>query len=80
MSVRRPAKAYVFNNGKLFPASVYSRPALAPWYQGLNGFGQARETANQQFEYTLRQMAASPFSVNNKAYMQRIRDEYGYPR
>lgn len=78
MSVRRPAKAYVFNNGKLSPASVYSRPALAPWYQGVNGFGQARATANQQFEYTLRQMAASPFSVNSKAYMQRIRDEYGY--
>jgi len=78
LSVRRPAKAYVFNNGKLNPASVYSRPALAPWYQGVNGFGQARATANQQFEYTLKQMAASPFSVNSKAYMQRIRDEYGY--
>jgi len=74
----RPRKPYIYNSAQLQPAQFYSRPALPPYYQGLNGFGQARSTANKQFEYTLKQMAVSPFSVNSKSYMDRIREQYGY--
>lgn len=64
---------------KLNSSAMYSRPSLAPIMVGVGGrTGQARYNTNRQFEYTLRQMAVSPFSVNSKAYMQRIRDEYGY--
>jgi hypothetical protein len=64
---------------KLDSTRMYSRPSLAPMMVGVDGrVGQSRYNTNRQFEYTLRQMAVSPFSVNSKAYMQRIRDEYGY--
>lgn len=61
----------------IYPAQMYSRPALPPWYQGMLGFGQARRYANEQFEYTLQQLAVSPFSVNSPAFIERIRKEAG---
>jgi len=63
----------------LDPSRVYNRPALPPVVVSAGGaVGANRYNLNKQFEYTLRQMAVSPFSVNSQAYMQRIRDEYGY--
>lgn len=59
------------------PANMYSRPSLPPWYQGMLGFGQARRYANEQFEYTMQQLAVSPFSVNSPAFIERIRKEAG---
>ena len=78
MAVLRPVKQYVYNNAQIFPASIYSRPALPPFFVGMNGLGQAARYNTQQFQYTLQQMAASPFAVNNQAYIERIRKEYGY--
>lgn len=77
MALLKPLSPYVQNVRTIYPANFYSRPALPPWYQGMQGFGQARSYANQQFEYTMRQMAVSPFSVNSPAYMERIRQETG---
>jgi len=77
VAILKPVKPFVQYNNQLDPARLYSRPALPPWYQGMNGFGQARAYANKQFEYTMQQMAVSPFSVNSRAYMERIRNETG---
>ena len=64
---------------KLYPASIYSRPALAPLVVGIGGqVGQAQQNLTGMYKYTLQQMAVSPFSVNSEEYMKRIREEYGY--
>jgi hypothetical protein len=74
----RPRIGYMPRVG-LDPSRTYNRPAIAPMFVGVGGnIGGGLSNTNRQFEYTLRQMAVSPFSVNSKAYMQRIRDEYGY--
>ena len=64
---------------RLNPGSIYARPALAPFYSGMRGFGQARQYSNQQFTRTLQQWAVSPFAVNNQDYMERIRERYALP-
>lgn len=64
---------------KIYPASIYSRPALSPMVVGADGKpGSAQENLNNMYKYTLQQMAVSPFSVNSQEYMKRIREEYGY--
>ena len=64
---------------RIYPASIYSRPALSPMVVGADGKpGSAQENLNNMYKYTLQQMAVSPFSVNSQEYMKRIREEYGY--
>ena len=71
-----PARVAV---NKMYPASIYARPALAPLMVGVGGqTGKAQEQLAEMYKYTLQQMAVSPFSVNSEEYMKRIRDEYGY--
>jgi hypothetical protein len=78
MALLYPLRPRVFNNKRLLPANVYGMPALSPFYQGLRGFAQARQTSTKSFENTLRQFATTPFAVNSEAYMDRIRTQYGY--
>lgn len=78
MALLFPRKPAIFNQGQLRVANIYSRPALAPFYRGLRGFGQARRTSTNLFADTLRSFATGPFSVNSAAYMQMIRERYGY--
>lgn len=64
---------------KLYPASYYARPAIAPLVVGPYGtVGQAQQQNAEMYKYTLQQMAMSPFAVNSQEYMKRIREEYGY--
>lgn len=64
---------------RVYPASIYSRPAIAPMVVGVGGgVGKAQQQLSNMYQYTLQQMAVSPFSVNSDEYMKRIRDEYGY--
>ena len=64
---------------KVYPATVYARPAVAPLVVGVGGtVGKAQANLNEMYKYTLQQMAVSPFSVNSEEYMKRIRNEYGY--
>lgn len=64
---------------KIYPGSIYARPALAPLMVGVGGrVGAAQENLNEMYKYTLEQLAISPFSVNSEAYIDRIRKEYGY--
>lgn len=76
MAIASPYRPFVYNRGRLYPASMYSRPAAPVFYAGLNGYNPAMGYNTQQFQYTLEQMAVSPFSVNNAAYMERIREAY----
>ena len=78
MALLFPRKPAIFNQGQLRVANIYSRPALAPFYQGLRGFGQARRTSAASFEETLRSFATSPFAVNSQTYMEMIRERYGF--
>lgn len=75
MAVYRARRPY-FNTLK--PANLYSRPAIGPLVLGTKGVGYNQYNLMNQYRYTLQQMAASPFAVNNQAYMERIRKEYGY--
>lgn len=64
---------------KIYPASIYARPALAPLSLGVGGtVGMNQVNLNNMYRYTLQQMAVSPFSVNSEEYMRRIRSAYGY--
>ena len=64
---------------RIYPASIYSRPAVAPLVLGVGGTtGQAQRNLTGMYKYTLEQMAISPFSVNSEEYMKRIREQYGY--
>jgi len=78
MALLYPLKPAVFNRGQLYPANIYARPALGPYYRGLRGFGQAQRTNVQTFEETLRQFATTPFAVNSATYMEKIRERYGF--
>lgn len=64
---------------KMYPASIYAAPAIAPLMVGVNyATGLAQKQNQAMFNYTLQQMAMSPFSVNSEAYMERIRSAFGY--
>ena len=64
---------------KIYPAQIYSRPAIAPLTLGVGGqVGLNTQHSVEMYKYTLQQMAISPFSVNSEEYMKRIRNEYGY--
>jgi hypothetical protein len=78
MALLYPLKSRVSNRGQIYPGSIYSRPAIAPFYRGLRGFGQARRTSTQTFQDTLKSFATTPFAVNSQSYMDRIREEYGF--
>ena len=78
MALLFPKKPAIFNRGQLRVANIYSRPALAPYYSGVRGFGQARRTSTQSFEETLRSFATTPFAVNSESYMDMIRERYGF--
>lgn len=72
--INRPLRAV--DAYRLFPASYYARPALAPMpvYSGV----RTQQVSTQALERTLKQMAVSPFVVNDQAYMERIRNQYGF--
>ena len=76
-SLANKAASVVLN--RVTPASIYGRPALSPLVIGPQGKVGAN-TANlmNSYQYTLQQMAQSPFAVNNEEYMRRIRAQYGY--
>lgn len=76
MAIPKPKKAYVYNAGELYPANIYSRPATPVWNPGMNDFGKAQRYNAERYGYSIKQMAVSPFSVNNKLYMERIREQY----
>lgn len=78
MALLFPRKPAIFNQGQLRVANIYSRPALAPFYTGVRGFGQARRTSTDAFANTLRSFATTPFAVNSESYMDMIRQRYGY--
>lgn len=62
---------------KLYPASIYATPAVSPLMVGVNqAVGLAQRNLTHQ--YSIQQMAMSPFSVNSESYMKRIRGQYGY--
>lgn len=76
VTIKSPARVAI---NKLYPASVYSRPAIAPLMVGVGGqTGKAQSQLADMYKYSLQQMAVSPFSVNSEEYMKRIREEYGY--
>lgn len=67
------------NSVALSPYRIYSTPAIAPLMLGVNGsVGQAQQNLANQYNYSLQQMAVSPFAVNNEEYLRRIRKQYGY--
>lgn len=67
------------NMNKLYPASYYAPPAISPLMIGVGGrVGLAQQNNLAMYNYTIKQMAMSPFSVNSQEYMKRIREEYGY--
>ena len=75
--VIRPRKPYM--RGRINVAEYYSRPALPPFVLGPGSrMGIAQRNLQQQYEYTMRQLAVSPFAVNNEALIGKVRDEYGY--
>jgi hypothetical protein len=73
----KASSPYVRMN-RLQPGNIYSRPAIPPWMTSIRGMNPAGEVARKQFEYTLEQMAVSPFSVNNPDYIKDIREKYRY--
>ena len=76
VTVKDPLRVAI---NKLYPASIYASPALAPLMVGVGGnVGAAQKNLTGMYKYTLEQMAVSPFAVNSSEYMQRIRNEYGY--
>ena len=76
ITVKSPVRVAI---NKLYPASIYARPALAPLVVGVGGqTGKAQQQLTEMYKYTIKQMAVSPFSVNSEEYMKRIREEYGY--
>lgn len=76
MAILRTARpSYIQGNYKLYPANYYTTPAVAPASMaGMIGYSQ--QNLLSQYNYTIQQMAVSPFSVNDKNYIQRIRDKY----
>lgn len=76
LAVLKPA--YVFNNARLYPGSVYAPPAVGPYFEGLFGVGYTQKNLTKQFEYTVKQMSVSPFSINSNKHIKNIRDKYGY--
>lgn len=76
ITVKSPVRVAL---NKLYPASIYARPALAPLVVGVGGqTGKAQQQLTEMYKYTIKQMAISPFAVNSEEYMKRIREEYGY--
>jgi len=74
VKIARPAFSA---NSKLYPAQYYSRPAIAPAsVQGKPGYVQ--QNLVKQFQFTVKQMAISPYSINNEKYMDRVRAKYGF--
>ena len=73
MAIIKYAKPYIQQARTINAADFYSRPALGPLLPGCRTTSKSTKT----FEYTLKQMAVSPFSVNSRAYMNRIREETG---
>lgn len=67
------------NMNRLYPSSYYAMPSISPLFVGMNGqTGMAQANNLAMYNYTIKQMAMSPFSVNSQEYMKRIREEYGY--
>ena len=57
----------------LQPAKVYSRPAGAPLVLGAGGrIGLAQQANLQQFEYSIKQLSNSPFSINNPYLVNKV--------
>ena len=71
-------KPNYINLNRMYPASIYAQPSLSPLVLGVNGqVGMAQRQNKAMYDYTIKQMAMSPFSVNSQEYMRRIREEYG---
>ena len=77
MALLYPRKPLLAGTTRFYPGNIYARPALAPYYEGLRGFGQARRTSTDAFSNTLRSFATTPFAVNSQSYMEMIRERYG---
>ena len=71
-------KPNYINLNRMYPASIYAQPSLSPLVLGVNGqVGMAQRQNKAMYDYTIKQMAMSSFSVNSQEYMRRIREEYG---